>query len=159
MNPIPTHKIVALGTFRSSVFFIFAIAAFMERDQKVAAILIPAVFLLDVASWHLCEVVGLTGNLVYNQTWFNVLANRFITQKILENFRDKQHIDFETIVQEGTKAAGADVAVFLKDSTVWSEWGGFKRSLLGAGLFLWHWINYGIFYGMAGAIGSTLRGN
>lgn len=130
----------------------------MERDQRTSTILITAVFLLDVASWHLCEVIGLTGNIVYNQTWFNVLANRFITQKILEKFRDREQIDFEVIVREGTKAAGADMAVFLKESTVWAEWGGFRRTLLGVGLFLWHWISYGIFYGIAGAIGTTLRG-
>jgi hypothetical protein len=86
MTPIPEHKSFALGAFRSSVFFFFAIAAFIERDQHTSTILITAVFLLDVASWHLAQVVGLTGNIVYNQTWFNVLANRFITQKILESF-------------------------------------------------------------------------
>jgi hypothetical protein len=159
MTPVATHKAAALGAFRSSVFFIFAVAAFMERDQHTATVLITAVFLLDVASWHLCEVVSMTGNIVYNQTWLNVLANRFITQNILEKFRDRQTIDFETIVQEGTKAAGADVAVFLKDHTMWSEWGTFKKSLAGIGLFLMHWVSYGIFYGIAGTIGTALRGS
>lgn len=159
MTPVATHKAIALGSFRSSVFFIFAVASFMERDPHTATVLLTAVFLLDVASWHLCEVVTMTGNIVYNQTWFNVLANRFITQGIMERFRDRQNIDFETIVQEGTKAAAADVLVFLKDNTFWSEWGSFRRGLIGLGLFLWYWISYGIFYGIAGAIGTALRGS
>jgi hypothetical protein len=159
VTPIATHNAYALGAFRSSVFFIFAIAAFTERDQHTGTVLITAVFLLDVASWHLFEVIGLTGNIVYNQTWFNVLANRFITQKILERFRDREHIDFESIVQEGTKAAAADVSIFLKDTTVWSDWGGFKKSMAGLGLFIWYWISYGIFYGVAGTIGIALRGD
>lgn len=157
MTPVATHRAFALGAFRSSVFFFFAIAAFTERDQHTSTILITAVFLLDVASWHLCEVMNITGNTVYNQTWFNVLANRFIFQRILERFRDRQHIDFDSIVQEGTKAAGADVAVFLKDNTIWSEWGGFKKTMAGIGYFLWYWISYGIFYGIAGAIGTALK--
>ena len=103
-------------------------------------------------------MVGHTGNIVYNQTWFNVLANRFVTQKILERFRDRQHIDFESIVQEGTKAASADIAVYLKDTTVWSEWGGFKKSMAAIGLFIWYWVSYGLFYGIAGFIGTTLKG-
>jgi hypothetical protein len=111
-----------------------------------------------VASWHLCEVMNITGNVVYNQTWFNVLANRLITQKILEKFADRQHIDFDSIVQEGTEAARADIATYLKDNTLWSEWGTFKRSMAGAGLFLWFWISYGIFYGIAGFIGSAIKG-
>jgi hypothetical protein len=158
MTPIATHKAFALGSFRSSVFFIFAVAAFIERDQHTSTILITAVFLLDVASWHLCLVIGLTGNIVYNQTWFNVLANRFITQKVLERFRDREQIEFDSIVQEGTKAASADIAVYLKDTTVWSEWGWFKKTMASVGLFIWYWISYGIFYGAAGFLGSVLKG-
>jgi hypothetical protein len=93
VTPVSTHKAFALGAFRSSVFFIFAIAAFTERDPHTSAILITAVFLIDVASWHLCEVMNITGNLVYNQTWFNTLANRFIFEKILDRFRDRGQID------------------------------------------------------------------
>ena len=157
MTPVSTHKAFALGAFRSSVFFIFAIAAFIERDPHTSTILITAVFLVDVASWHLCEVMNITGNLVYNQTWFNTLANRFIFEKILDRFRDRAQIDFQLIVQEGTKAASADIAVFLKANTTWSEWGGFKRTLAGIGYFLWFWISYGIFYGIAGSIGAAIR--
>jgi hypothetical protein len=157
VTPIPAHKAFALGAFRSSVFFFFAIAAFTENDQHTRTILITGVFLLDVASWHLCEVMNITGNIVYNQTWFNVLANRFIFQKVLERFRDREHIDFESIVKEGTKAAGEDIAVYLKDTTNWSEWGVFKKTVAGIGHFLWYWISYGIFYGIAGVIGTTLK--
>lgn len=46
------------------------------------------IFLLDVVSWHLCQVVNINGNLVYNQTWFNVLADRLIFEKLLGRFRD-----------------------------------------------------------------------
>jgi len=40
VTPVSTHKAFALGAFRSSVFFIFAIAAFTERDPHTSTILI-----------------------------------------------------------------------------------------------------------------------
>jgi hypothetical protein len=46
----------------------------------------------------------------------------------------------------------------LKEKTIWAEWGGFKKTLAGIGYFLWFWISYGIFYGIAAFLGSFLRG-
>jgi hypothetical protein len=44
-----------------------------------------------------------------------------------------------------------------KGGTVWYEWGGLRKFLLGVGHFLWYWLSYGIFYGIAGAIGTSMR--
>jgi hypothetical protein len=121
-------------------------------------LLLTIVFLLDVISWHICEVTNINGHLVYNQTWFNVLADRFILEKLLDRLRDRQYVDFQEITKEGTKAAAADVELFLKEKTVWAEWGGLKKTLAGIGYFLWFWISYGIFYGIAAFLGSFLRG-
>jgi hypothetical protein len=48
--------------------------------------------------------------------------------------------------------------VFLRATAFWAEWGWFKKSALGLGYFLWFWISYGIFYGIAGMAGSALEG-
>ncbi|MGX1105442.1 hypothetical protein [Bradyrhizobium elkanii] len=145
----------ALGTFRSSVFFVFAVAAFADRDQRG---LIPAsVFLLDVATWHLSVVVGVTGNMVYNETWFNTLANRFIFEKVLERFRNREEIEFQSIIREGTVAAKDDIELFLREKTAWSGWGTIKKTAAGIALFVWHWVSYGLFYGVAALLGNFLR--
>ena len=73
MTPIAVHKAAATGLFRTSVFFVFAAGAFAERDDHTRSLLLVGIFLLDVVSWHLCEVVNVNGHLAYNQTWFNVL--------------------------------------------------------------------------------------
>ena len=90
MTPVPVHKAAAIGLFRTSVFFVFAIAAFAERDNHTQTLLLTVVFLLDVISWHICEVTNINGHVVYNQTWFNVLADRFIFEKLLDRLRDRQ---------------------------------------------------------------------
>ncbi|MGL3109564.1 hypothetical protein [Bradyrhizobium sp. BR 1432] len=79
-------------------------------------------------------------------------------EKLLNRVRDRQPIEFEQISQEGTRAATEDVNTFLKDNTLWSEWGGFRKGLLGLGYYLWFWLQYDLFYGAAGWIGSSLRG-
>jgi hypothetical protein len=52
MTPVPFHKAAAIGLFRTSVFFVFAIAAFAESDKHTQTLLLTVVFLLDVISWH-----------------------------------------------------------------------------------------------------------
>ena len=133
MTPVAIHRSVALGMFRSSVFFFFAVAAFSENNSQTRTLLLTIVFLFDVVSWHLCQVVNINGHLVYNQTWFNTLADRFIFEKLLDRFRERQHIEQE-ITQEGTKAAASDVEVYLKGHTVWAEWGWIKKTLAGIGV-------------------------
>jgi hypothetical protein len=154
MTPFPLHKAYALGLFRSSVFFVFAVAAFAEADRHTGTILITAVFLLDVTSWHIVQVLLIDGQQTRNNAWADLLANRFIFEKILERFRDRKHIEFQEMVREGTQAAAADIVIYMKDNTIWSEWGWFKRTLAGTAYFLWFWISYGIFYGIAGFLGS-----
>jgi hypothetical protein len=115
------------------------------------------VFMFDVVSWHICEVTNINAHVVYNQTWFNVLADRFTLEKPLDRVRDRERVDFPELIKEGTKAAGADIDKFLSETTVWAHWGGFKKSLAGGGLFVWYWVSYGLFYGFAFLAGSTLR--
>jgi hypothetical protein len=104
MAALPTYKAGAIGIFRGSVFFVFAIAAFAERDQHTSTILAAAVFLLDVASWHICTVSGVGTESLYDRLWFNTLTNRFTFEKILDRFRDGEHIDFEAITKESSVA-------------------------------------------------------
>ena len=158
MTPLPPHRTYALGAFRQSVFFIFAVAAFSERDSHTSTILVTAVFLIDVASWHLCEAVGLAGNAVYNHVWFDTLANRFIFEKLADRLKYKQPFEVPELIKEGTTAAKEDIERFVRDGTIWAQWGGFRKTLHGIGYFLWWWISYGIFYGIAGALGQSIRG-
>jgi hypothetical protein len=65
MTPLAAHRSLALGTFRQSGFFVFAIGAFTERDEHTRTILTASIFLLDVASWHLSEVVAFDTHSVY----------------------------------------------------------------------------------------------
>lgn len=149
-TPLPAHRAAALGFFRSSVFFVMAMVAFSQHDEKTSTILVSIVFLLDVASWHLSQVMFIATTQASNFQWHSTLADRFILQELLERVRMGSHIDFDEIVKAGTKDATADITQFLKDQTIWQEWGGFRRFMLGLGHFLWYWLSYGMFYGTAG---------
>ena len=157
MTPLPPHRSLALGTFRQSVFFIFAIGAFIERDEHTRTILAVSIFLLDVASWHLSEVVAVYTHGVYNRVWHDTLTHRFLLEYLSDRIKAKQSIDVPELIKESTVAAREDIARYLRDNTTWYEWGGFRKFLLGVGHFLWYWISYGIFYGIAGAIGTSMR--
>ena len=113
--------------------------------------------MLDVASWHVNQVVLFGAEETYNKLWFNTLTDRFIIEKLLDRMRGGQHIDFEGVTREASVAAKADIETNLKDNTLWYEWGSFKRTAAGVGHFLWAWIGYGLFYGLAGFLGSMGR--
>ena len=117
MTPLPPHRTYALGAFRQSVFFIFAVAAFSQRDSHTSTILVTAVFLIDVASWHLCEAVGLAGNAVYNHVWFDTLTNRFTFEKLADRLKYKQSFEVPELIKEGTTAAKEDIERFVRDGT------------------------------------------
>ncbi|MBW7965543.1 hypothetical protein [Bradyrhizobium sp. BR 10261] len=109
MTPLPTHRSLALGIFRQSVFFIFAIAAFAERDEHTRTMLTVSVFLLDVVSWHLSEVVALYTLSVYNCVWHDTLTNRFLLEYLADLIKAKQHIDVPALVKESTAAANQNL--------------------------------------------------
>ena len=155
MKPIQAYRTYALGAFRWSVFFIFAVVAFSERDAHTRTILVTIVFLLDVISWHLCLVMDLTGAAVYNQVWFDTLTNRFTLEKLADKVKYKQSIEVPALIKEGLDAARQDLERFVRDGTYWHEWGGFKKTMHGVGYFVWWWISYGLFYGAA----AFLSGN
>jgi hypothetical protein len=158
MTPLAPHRSLALGTFRQSVFFVFAIGAFMERDEHTRAVLTASIFLLDVASWHLSEVVAFYSHHVYNRVWHDTLTNRFFYEYLWDRLKSKQNnVDVPELVKESTVAAKEDIARYLRDNTAWYDWGGFRKFLLGAGYFIWYWVSYAIFYGLAGAIGTAMR--
>ncbi|TCU75253.1 hypothetical protein EDE08_103473 [Bradyrhizobium sp. R2.2-H] len=158
VTPIALHRAVAVGAFRWTVFFFVAIAAFAQRDEKTGTILATLVFLIDVVSWTVGELIVTINAASSNQQWHSTLTDRLIFEKLLDRFRDREHIDFSQITQEGTRAATEDVNKYMRDTTFWSEWGGFRKTLLGIGYYLWFWISYGMFYGAAGLIGSSMRG-
>jgi hypothetical protein len=157
MVPISPHKSAALGLFRSSVFFVLAVAAFAERDAHTSTILLTMVFLLDVVSWHLTEVVLIGGNGIYNRVWFDTLADRFILEKLFNRIKYRENVDFSELVKEGTAASKEDVERYVRDNTLWGEWSTFKKVLAGMAYFIWFWISYGIFYGIAGFLGSAIQ--
>lgn len=103
-------------------------------------------------------LIASSGN--YNQTWLNTLSDRIYFDHVLEAVRGGQgaRIDPESLRQEAAKEASNDITRYLRDETVWFEWGGFKKTAVGVGYFVWYWISYGIFYGIAGVVGSSLRG-
>jgi hypothetical protein len=158
VTPIAVHRAWAVGTFRWTVFFFVAVAAFAQRDEKTGTILATLVFLIDVVSWNLGELIVTITAASSNQQWHSTLTDRLIFEKLLDRFRDRQQIDFQQITQEGTRAATEDVNTDMRDATFWSDWGGFRKTLLGIGYYLWFWISYGMFYGAAGFIGSSMRG-
>jgi hypothetical protein len=157
MAPIAPYRAFALGFFRSSVFFFLAAGAFAEADIHTRSILVSTVFVLDVASWHLSQVILIAADSVYNRVWHDTLSNRLFYEKLFDRIRDKAHVDVPEIFKEGTVAARKDIENYLMDETVWYNWGWFKKTALGIGSFLWMWISYGIFYGIAGALGSSMR--
>jgi hypothetical protein len=157
VTPIALHRTYALGAFRWSVFFVFAIAAFSERDAHTRSILVAVVFLLDVVSWHLCEAVSIVGNSIYQHVWFDTLTNRFVFEKATDRVKRGQPVDVPALIKEGTAAAVEDLERFVRDGTYSAGWGGFKKTLHGIGYFLWWWISYGIFYGLAAVVGESMR--
>jgi hypothetical protein len=155
--PLPAHRVFALGAFRTTLFFFIATAAFAETDAHTRAILVLLVFVIDAASWHLAEIVLFSGNSVYNRVWHDTLSTRFFYEKVFDRIRAGERVDVLELFKEGAASAQEDLGKFLDDTTVWYQWGGFRKTLLGVGSFLWMWASYGIFYGVAGIIGSALR--
>ena len=71
--------------------------------------------------------------------------------------RPNRAIDVPELIKESTAAAKEDIARYERDSTFWYEWGKFRKFLLGFGHFSWYWLSYGIYYGIAGAIGTSMQ--
>jgi hypothetical protein len=157
MTATPIYRAFALGLFRSSVFFVCAVVAFSQREDRTGTILLMIVFLLDVASYQIVQVVTISNESVYARVWADTLTNRLFYEKLFDKIREREYVDVDALFKEATKSSAADVKVFLKDTTVWSEWGGFKQTLAGSWSFLWLWISYGIFYGIAGWMGTAMR--
>jgi hypothetical protein len=128
MVRIPAYRAVALGFFRSSVFFVVAVAAFAQREDRTGTILTTLVFLIDVATYHLLQVMVISNESVYSRVWRDTLANRFFYQKLLEDFRDRQHVDVEALFKQATARSGEDIKTYPRDATFWSEWGGSNAS-------------------------------
>jgi len=78
-------------------------------------------------------------------------------ERLFEKIRDREHVDVDLLFKDASTRSAQDIKVFLKDATVWSEWGGFKQTMMGIWSFLWLWISYAIFYGIAGLIGESMR--
>jgi hypothetical protein len=81
VTPIALHRASAVGAFRWTVFFFVAIAAFAQRDEKTGTILATLVFLIDVVSWNLGELIAATTVASSNQQWHSTLTDRLIFEK------------------------------------------------------------------------------
>ena len=110
MRPIAPHYLTGIGCFRGFIFFILATAAFSERDMKTSTILATVVFLLDVATWYVAEMIRFHGAVAHNYVWLNTLTDRFILEKLIENVRVGRAIDFNVITAEARKEALADIS-------------------------------------------------
>ena len=157
MTATPIYRAFALGLFRSSVFFICAVIAFSQREDRTGTILLMLVFLIDVASYHILQVITISTEGVYTRVWRDTLTNRLFYERLFERIRDREHVDVDSLFKDASVRSADDIKVFLKDTTVWSEWGGFKQTMMGIWSFLWLWISYAIFYGIAGWIGESMR--
>jgi hypothetical protein len=157
MTTTPIYKALALGFFRSSVFFICATIAFSEREDRTGSILLMLVFLVDVASYQILQVVTISAEGLYTRVWRDTLTNRLFYEKLFEKIRDREQVDVDALFKDASARSTEDINGFLKDTTVWSEWGGFKKTMMGIWSFLWLWISYAIFYGIAGWIGQSIR--
>jgi len=112
------------------------------------------VFLIDVASYIIMQVVTISTESVYARVWRDTLTNRFFYERLFEKLRDRDHVDVDALFKDATVRSAEDIKVFLKDTTVWFEWGRFKQTMAGIWSFLWLWISCAIFYGVAGLIGT-----
>lgn len=157
MTPLAMHRAFALGMFRSSVFFVLAVVAFAERDSNTQTILLTLVFLIDVVSWHLCQIIYWASEGVYNRVWANTLQDRFFVDGILEDVRAGAGVNVEHQRKESMRQTREDLENFVEGATIWFRWGGFRKTLLGIGHFLWFWISYALFYGCAAFVGGAFR--
>jgi hypothetical protein len=157
MIATPAYRVFALGFFRSSVFFVCAVIAFSQREDRTGTILLMIVFLIDVASYQILQVITISNETVYARAWKDTLTNRLFYEKLFEKIRDRENVDVDSLFKEATIRSTEDINTFLKDTTVWSEWGKFKQALMGVWSFLWLWISYAIFYGIAGWIGEIAK--
>jgi hypothetical protein len=157
MTATPIYKAFALGVFRSSVFFICAVIAFTQREDRTGTILVTLVFLIDVASYHIIQVITISTEGVYTRVWRDTLTNRLFYERLFEKIRGHEDVDVDFLFKEASTRLAQDIKAFLKDTTVWSEWGGFKQTMMGIWSFLWLWISYAIFYGIAGLIGESMH--
>jgi hypothetical protein len=156
MVPTPIYGAVALGLFRSSVFFFVAVAAFAQREDRTGTILTTLVFLIDVATYHVLQVLIVTTEGVYTRVWKDTLTNRFFYECLFEKIRDREHVDVDALFKEARVRSTEDIKTYLNDTTFWFGWGGFKKTLMGVWSFTWLWISYALFYGAAGWIGEGL---
>jgi hypothetical protein len=157
MTATPMYKVFALGFFRSSVFFICAVIAFSQREDRTGSILLMLVFLIDAASYQILQVITISGESTYARIWKDTLTDRLFYEMLFDKIREREHVDVDSLFKEARTRSTEDIKAFLKDTTVWSEWGRFKQFLMGAWSFLWLWISYAIFYGIAGWIGEAIK--
>jgi hypothetical protein len=157
MTVTPIYRAFALSLFRSSVFFICAVIAFSERENRTGTILLMLVFLVDVVSYQIIQVLTISAEGVYTRVWRDTLTNRFFYEKLFEKIRGREHVDVDALFKDASVRSAQDINAFLKDTTVWSEWGGLKKTMMGIWSFVWLWISYAIFYGIAGWIGESIR--
>jgi hypothetical protein len=75
---------------------------------------------------------------------------------LFDKIRDGEHVDVDLFFKEATASAAEDIKTFLNDTTIWSQWAGFRQLLMGVWSFAWLWISYGLFYGIAGWIGGVV---
>ena len=87
MTATPIYRAFALGIFRSSVFFICAVIAFSQREDRTGTILVTLVFLIDVASYHILQVITISTEGVYTRVWRDTLTNRLFYERLFEKFR------------------------------------------------------------------------
>lgn len=145
MKLLAIHRAFALGMFRSSVFFVLAVIAFKQSDPKTQTILLTVVFLLDVVSWHLCQVIEMSAEGVYNRVWIDTLQDRFFIDGLLEDVRAGLGVNVAHQREESSRQTREDVERFAESATLWFRWGGFRKTLLGIAYFLWFWLSYAIF--------------
>jgi hypothetical protein len=153
----PFHKVFALALFRSSAFFVCAVVAFSQQEERTRTILLMRVFLVDVASYHVLMTLLMSNESVYSRVWGDTLTNRFFYEKLVAKVRDREQIDVPLLFGEADTDAAAVIKNNLKTSTLWSEWGWFRKTLAGIWRFLRLWIGYGLFYSAAALIGDFLK--
>src|SRR5258708_27843114 len=109
MTATPIYRAFALGFFRSSVFFICAVIAFSQREDRTGTILLMVVFLIDVASYQIIHVITISTEGVYARVWKDTLTNRFFYEKLFDKIRDRGHIDVDMLFKDGTARSVPDI--------------------------------------------------
>lgn len=158
ITPPSIWKAAAHGLFRWSAFFATAVAATALLDKQIGLTCLFLIFIIDVATANLIRTHSLLTDELYRRQWHDTLTDRFFYELTFERIRLGEQIYPDSLFKEATKLAEEDIIKYQKDSMISAEIGGLGKTITSVGTYVWQWVSYGTFYGIAWFVGAILRG-